>query len=149
MPPRNRSSDLSALAKLSDKVVHDLSFTDIRVSKLKAELSNAAPKLPINTDISITAASFEVGTKVVIYHIGYNFAATDSEKKPAWELSFTLFMTFRFVGKPVIDEELLGAFGAVGVLQIAHPYARELVHHMTLRMRVPTFIMDVLPSDQR
>jgi preprotein translocase subunit SecB len=130
--------------RLSDDVAARMSFEDIRLSKIAAELKNAAPQLPLNTTVSLVSRVFERPPRLAVYHLSYVFAATDQNQKPAWETSFTLSLSFRLNDRKISDEALR-EFGLRGVVEIAHPYARELVHHITARMRVPAFILEVLP----
>lgn len=129
---------------LSDQVAQHTSLTDIRVSTLEAELENAAPSGPVKTEASIAGTEFTRSSRVVAYALSYGFAARDQDNTQVWKVRFTLVLTFRMYGGDLSDEALK-AFGGREIIQIAHPYARELIHSMTGRMRVPAFLLEVLP----
>jgi preprotein translocase subunit SecB len=145
-------SDEARQLELSKQVIRQLSITDIRLSKLDAALKNAAPVLPLNTNASLVNTEFERPQGLVIYHLSYKFETTDGSGNSVWRVDFTLSLSFRPRSKAIkgesITDRALQAFGKQDILEIAHPYARELVHQMTARMRVPAFILEVLsPQD--
>ena len=135
--------------QLSEYMSRRASVIDIRVSNLHAELKNPArvPPQPFSLRSSIETPVFERGSKHVVFNVGYHFSSADSRGQPAWDISFTLslYFSFREDDDAPIEDNALKAFGARSVLEIAHPYARELVHNMTARMRVPAIILEVLP----
>lgn len=133
------------LRELSNQISRELSLTDIRLRKVNAELKNAAPAFPLETVASLVTTEFERPARLVIYDISYEFSAHDRHREHVWEASFTLSLSFRS-NDITLNDESLKAFGAYGVVEIAHPYARELIHHLTARMRVPSFILEVLPT---
>jgi len=131
---------------LSDWLTHNVSLADVRLTKLSAELLSAAPALPLEVSASLVSPQLERPSQLAVYFLGYEFSAQDRKRQPVWRASFTLNISFRLkIDDKEVDDKALKAFGSLGVVEIAHPYARELIHHITARMSVPPFILEVLP----
>jgi hypothetical protein len=130
----------------SEWVTRNVSLLDVRLSKLNAELKNPAPAMPLQTEDSFGRVEWDLRHGLLIYYLSYGFTARDRNKRVVWEASFVLSLSFRVPSDFEIDDDVLRDFGAVAVVEIAHPYARELIHQVTGRMRVPALILEVLPA---
>ncbi len=132
---------------LSDWVIRNVSLKDVRLSKLTAELKDAAPALPLDTTAALVGTRYDHLPTLAVYYLSYEFSAKDAKKRTVWEASFTLTVSFTVADNVDVEmtDRALQAFGAVGVVEIAHPYVRELLHHVTGRMNVPAFVLEVIP----
>jgi len=139
------ASEERSRRQLSDWVIRRLSLKDIRLFKLSTELHSAKFELPLTTSKALSSYEFERQSGVVVYELSYEFSTQDKFKQQVWDVSFTLGLSFGISNSDKIGDEHLMAFGAHGVVDIAHPYARELVHQMTARMTVPMLLLEVLP----
>lgn len=134
--------------RLSDEFTRHVSVEDIRLSKATLELKNAAPTLPLSSSSQLVSTQYErsdESPEIVVYHLTYKFAASGAQGEPFWEIIATLSISFLIRAETNVGSGVLKVFGTYGVLDIAHPYARELVQNLTARMRVPAFILEVLP----
>jgi len=143
--PDSPNPHLVEQRRFSDWVAERSSFLEIRLGRMSAELKTAKFAFPLKVDSHIGGnAAFQYGNGVAVYEVGYRFAARDAEKKVAWEVSFAFALSFAVGLDAQPDDEHLQAFGNVAVLEIAHPYARELLHNVTARMGVAPFVLEVL-----
>lgn len=136
--------------ELSKATAKELSLTDIRLNKLAAELHNAAPTLPLQTEGSLVTAEYYVrpqpmGDRIIVYYLDYQFSAKDQDSQQVWNASFTLSLSFSAERGIESGDLALQAFGEYGVVEIAYPYVRELLHHVTGRMSVPMYVLEILP----
>jgi len=115
---------------------------------MHAELLRAALMRPLDTKARLRQTEFERHEQLVVYSLSYEFRADDRSSAPIWKADFTLTLSFMIHTDAKVTDEELDAFGAGGVVEVAHPYAREFVHHITGRMNVPAFVLDVLPPDR-
>ncbi|WP_422773110.1 hypothetical protein ACN28C_09245 [Plantactinospora sp. WMMC1484] len=81
----------------------------------------------------------------MLYDFIYTFSAKDRTGQAIFEANFALNLVFRLGQPDELSADELNAFGSLGVVEIAHPYVRELVHNLTFRMGLPAFIIDVAP----
>lgn len=130
--------------RLSDRVASVASLVDLRVRALEANLDQAAAQPPLEPSIRIDP---KVGraSDYAIYDFTYSLGATDASKEEVFHARMSLSLVFRLTDHQKISSEELEAFGAIGVVEIAHPYVREIVHSLTFRMGLPPFVLDVAP----
>src|SRR5262245_13123732 len=123
---------------LSKQTANSLTLVDIRLNKISAELHNAAPILPLQTEAELERPEYErPNNRLVVYYLAYRFSAKDRQGRPVWDAAFTLSVSFRVKsGVKDVQDRALKVFGESGVIEIAHPYVRELMHHVTGRMNV-------------
>lgn len=142
-------TDEEHLRTLSAEVIKKATLEDIRLRNINAELLNAAPALPIAPDVTIDKVRVGRGPRFVVYYLTYIYSTQDREKAPVWRATFTFSLSFFEKDGIELNDDEIRAFGAVGVVEIAHPYARELVHSLTSRMRVPTLFVELFPPRLR
>ncbi|GIG63661.1 hypothetical protein Lfu02_80330 [Longispora fulva] len=129
----------------SASVAGQLSLLDIRLTNADVKLISTSHSSPLETKWEL-AARVEVVSEVVAYHVSYALKASGSgrKKSPVFDISFALMLTFRRTSDKPLAIEDLQVFGAYGVVEIAHPYLREMSHNLTARMGVPPLIVEVL-----
>jgi len=128
--------------RLSNRVSRIASLVDLRVRELEAKLLNFAGDPPFEPTVSLVP---NVGSveNFAVYDFVYNLGATDKANRPLFSVNLTMNLVFK-LKVDATREELL-AFGEIGVVEIAHPYVREIVHNLTFRMGLPPFVLDVAP----
>jgi hypothetical protein len=133
--------------ELSNQAAKRMSLVDVRLSSIRADLKNYTPSYALQVSGLITNSDLILIKEVAAYEVGYKFLARDRDNKNAWEVSFTLILSFRLKQGDNMADNLLQAFGGVAVMEIAHPYVRELLHSMTARMNMPAFMLEVMGPD--
>lgn len=130
---------------LSNTIARGASLVDLRMRRIESELFIPSPKVPLTPKVSVEPSVGRVGSYAV-YDIVYRLGATDDTRRDVFHARVVLNLIFSAKDEAVFnDNAALEAFGAVGAVEIAHPYVRELVHTLTFRMGLPPFVLDVLP----
>jgi len=140
----SKESEKASQRNLSDEVATHVSLAGIRLSKLNVELFNAAPDGPIRSVNQIENTVFSRARRLVVYELSYRTNTSDKNDIPVYQISFTLNVSFSVQLDTELSDEQLIAFGGHGVVDIAHPYARELLHSLTVRMSMPALVLEVL-----
>jgi preprotein translocase subunit SecB len=122
-------------------------LVDLRVRELNARLIFPAARPPLQPDLKIDP---KVGRaeSFAFYDITYALGATDADSRNVFEAKMVLNLVFSLRDHSTVEKEALESFGAIGVIEIAHPYVREMVHSLTFRMGLPPFVLDVAPPVQ-
>ncbi|MCM0675088.1 protein-export chaperone SecB [Micromonospora phytophila] len=118
---------------------------DLRTRHVKADLLIPSPEPELEIWPSVNPEVGRYG-EYVFFDISYNIRVVDAKKRDAIELHATFSLVFQILDEKVSDEDL-SAFGAIGAISVAHPYARELFQNLTGRMGVPPLVLDVLPPE--
>ncbi|WP_112681404.1 protein-export chaperone SecB [Micromonospora saelicesensis] len=129
---------------LSDRVAQLASLVDLRMRDIRAELVNFAGDPPFIPSVSIEPNVGRVN-KYAVYDFRYSLSATDAGDETVFRARLVMNLVFALSDPDAISKEALEAFGAIGVVEIAHPYMREIVHNLTLRMGLPPFVLEVAP----
>jgi len=133
------------LKRRSDDVTLGVSLIDLRLRQVTASLLILVPELDLELWPTVTPQMTRIDEHV-IYDVTYDITAQDARGRPAVEVRATLTIIFELKDNDFSSEDL-AAFGAVGVLSIAHPYIRELLHNLTSRMAVPPLLLEVMPPE--
>ena len=129
----------------SDAVTSNVSLIDLRLRQVNAKLLVLLPELDLEVWPTVNP-QMTVFDEHVIYDVTYDIAAQDARGRRAIEASATLTLIFQVMSEDIGSEDL-AAFGALGVLSVAHPYIRELFHNITGRMGVPPLLLEVMPPE--
>jgi preprotein translocase subunit SecB len=126
----------------SANVSDDVSIVDLRMTNLKAELKIPNPEVPLSlADYEVVPTLVTYNASTVVYHVLYGLKVFTSKRRVAAAIEVTMSTVFD-VGHPFSEEDL-EAFGFLGVLDIVHPYVREIVHSVTGRMGIPPLLLEV------
>lgn len=128
----------------SDRAAGCLSLVDLRMRRINAALLLPTFTAPLTAAVSV-ARSMSLAGGHVIYDVTYALSGSDAADRRVFEAELTLNLLFRVNADVVPDEEDLRVFGAVGVLEIAHPYFREVAHALSGRMGLPPLVLEVSP----
>jgi len=120
------------------------------VRRLEGNLLTPVGEPPLNLELTTLSVELGVGklTGLAIYDVKYSLSATDTKNEPVVSIELVLNLIFRISDDLIADKELdvdLRAFGSIAVLEIGHPYVREIVHSLTARMGIPPLVLDVNP----
>jgi hypothetical protein len=120
-----------------------LTLTDLRIRELNAELLDPSPSLPFASTLSVQP---RVGIRpgYAVYDVLYDLSGADSRNADVFRIRLAFNLLFK-VGDETLSTADLEAFGAVGVVEVVHPYARETVHSISMRMGLPAFLLDIDP----
>jgi hypothetical protein len=131
------------LRLLSDRVLENSSLVDLRVREIDAKLmvpSAKPPFEPQNLRVEPVAGQAE---DFAVYDYIYNLSAADGRKNEVATFRLALSLVFKVKRQEKLTPAELDAFGRIAGIEIAHPYLRELVHNLTLRMGLPALVLDV------
>jgi preprotein translocase subunit SecB len=128
----------------SDRVTADVSLVDFRLRRLKADLLQLIPELDLEVWPTVEPSVTSVDN-YAIYDVVYVIVAQDAKGRRTVEATATFTLVFEVSER--LSSEDLEAFGAIGVLSIAHPYVRELFHNLTGRMGLPPLLLEVMPPE--
>jgi preprotein translocase subunit SecB len=120
-------------------------LVDLRVRKLAAELHQPTSEGPLSFDLDVKPAVSRVD-ELVVYSLEYEFSSQDNDQKTVVDGTIEISVLYQLEEGAELTEGELAAFGNVSVLFTAHPYLRELLHSLTLRMGLPPLILDVMRS---
>lgn len=129
---------------LSEKVSKIASLEDLRLRDIEATLYDPAPTQPLTPKISVVPKLAKLGY-YALYDLVYSVTAKDAKDNETVRAELTFNLVFSLNREREIAQEELEAFGAIGAVEIAHPYVRELIHNLTFRMNLPPFVLDVAP----
>ena len=125
----------------SDRVTGLVSIVDLRLRDIKANLKIPGPRTPIALQHEILPAMVRLSADTVVYHMTYRLEATSANRR-VLEAELTMSVALE-LKDPTLTERDLEDFGVIGVLDIVHPYVREIVHSLTARMGLPPLVLDV------
>jgi preprotein translocase subunit SecB len=79
-----------------------------------------------------------------VYHVTYRLRALSAAagKPTAFQAEITMSAVFEFTDSDFSDGDLQ-TFGLFGVLDIVHPFVRELAHSLSGRMGLPPLLLEV------
>jgi preprotein translocase subunit SecB len=120
-------------------------LVDLRVRKLAAELHQPTSEGPLSFALDVKPAVSRVD-ELVVYSLEYEFSSQDNDQKTVVDGTIEISVLYQLEEGAELTEGELAAFGNVSVLFTAHPYLRELLHSLTLRMGLPPLILDVMRS---
>ncbi|HYN97091.1 MAG TPA: hypothetical protein VES42_24900 [Pilimelia sp.] len=129
---------------VSDRVAESVSLVDLRMRKMSAELLVPSFTAPLTPTVAVER-SMSLTSGHVIYDVSYELSGVDSADTPVFAASLTLNLVFRLAVGADLDRDDLRAFGSVSVLEVAHPYFREIVHGLSGRMGLPPLVLQVAP----
>jgi hypothetical protein len=135
-----------SLREQSDRVTKAVSLIDLRLRKVDGDLLILSDAAELEGLPEVTASLTRVG-KFAVYDVSYQIAGKDNSSRRVAEVSATFTLVFR-VETELSDSELQ-AFGAMGVVSVAHPYIRELFQSLTSKMGIPPLILEVMPPEPR
>jgi preprotein translocase subunit SecB len=135
--------DTEETKRRADRATLALSLTELRLVRIDAELLLASPKLDITSRLDVQWSTRRL-KDFVIYDVTYQVMAEDAAGIETVKGVITFSMVFKVLND-ILDDEDLSAFGLLGVLSIAHPYAREIFHNLTTRMGLPPLLLEVMP----
>ena len=130
--------------RASDRVAKAASLVDLRLRDIEAKLINPSARLPLTPSIAIDP---NVGRAedYLVCDFTYSLTALDSRQHDVFRAKLVFNMIFRLREGDSFESDDFQAFGALGVVELAHPYVREIVHNLTFRMGLPPFVLDVAP----
>jgi hypothetical protein len=140
----SRETDGADRRRLSDHLSKSSSLLDIRMREIEAKLLDPAHTGTLVPKISVKPDALRAGD-FAIYDFTYEFDAADSNGVPIFTARLVQNIIFKLHSPGDVTHDQLEAFGSVGVIEIAHPYIREVIHNLTFRMGLPPFVLDVNP----
>jgi preprotein translocase subunit SecB len=128
----------------SDRVTAKASIFDIRLSHLQAELRTPGPPLPLSVSSPKVTPVMEaqVDPTVAVYHVTYDLGVEDRDGMQAMSASLTMSVIFDLAEHDFTNDDL-AMFGGTAVLDIVHPYVREIFHSLTSRMGLAPLVLDI------
>jgi preprotein translocase subunit SecB len=128
----------------ADLVASKPSLVELRLSHISGDLKLRSPSLPLSLDRQrVQPTMVRAADDVVVYHITYELEVADSRGHTAMSARVTMTAVFQLSNDQLPDTEQLQSFGATGVLDIVHPYVREIFHNLTNRMGLVPLLLDV------
>jgi hypothetical protein len=144
------SDPTAVVRRRSDRVSRECSLVDLRVRRLEGDLLTPVGEPPLTLELTTLSVELGVGrlTGLAIYDVKYLLSAMDANNELAVRVELVLNLVFSLSAGLLEEPDLnadLQAFGSVAVLEIGHPYVREIVHSLTARMGIPPLVLDVNP----
>jgi hypothetical protein len=136
---------------LAGRLAALVTLLDVRTLMLHAELLDPASTGPFVVALNITPSVAQEGD-LLLYEFGYEVAvragasnaADQDESGLVATISTRHLVVYKLPSSENIPDEQLHAFGSVSALLTAHPYVREAVQSITVRMGLPAITLDVL-----
>ncbi|MDI6099415.1 hypothetical protein QLQ12_12505 [Actinoplanes sp. NEAU-A12] len=126
-------------------MIRRASLVDLRLRKLDAELLLPVVKPPLRVVLLDLTREMSSIPGHMVYACSYELEGRDGTQETFLSLKIVLNAVVRVPDDPPLTESELKAFGAVGLIEIAHPYIRELVHSLSGRMGLPALVVEVAP----
>lgn len=133
------------LRQRSEHVVRRISLVDLRLRRLDTELLLPVVKPPLRVVLLDLKREMSSIPGHVVYACTYELEGRDATPERFFTVKIVLHVVVRVPDDPPLTESDLKAFGAVGLIEIAHPYIRELVHSLSGRMGLPALVVEVAP----
>jgi hypothetical protein len=130
----------------SDLVAASSSIVDLRLRRLSVELLTPVVREPLQ--VGFTSLDKQMSRDIpshAAYTYTYRFDGTDRESHKIFSAEVALSLLFKLSQGAEISASHLRSFGSIGVVEIAHPYVRELIHSLSGRMGLPPIVVEVLP----
>lgn len=126
----------------SDRVTGAATIVDLRLSNIKADLKIPSPRLPLTFEHEVIPSMVTLSETLVVYHATYQIKATSASKTRVLDAEVTMSVIIELSDEGFTNDDLQ-AFGSIGVLDIVHPYVREVVHNLSARMGLPPLVLQV------
>jgi preprotein translocase subunit SecB len=134
------------IKRRSDQVTTAASLVDLRLRHVSADLLILVPELELEIWPTVEP-KMTLLDHYVAYDVTYEITAQDARGRRAVEARVTYTIIFEFEENDNLSSDDFAAFGAIGVLSVAHPYIRELLHNLTSRMGIPPLLLEVMPPE--
>lgn len=129
---------------LSDRMAKVASLVDLRVREIEARVLELNPQLPLSPTVVVTPVA-GAGVGYMAFDFTYTLNATDARGQHVLESRVAVNLQFTVPADVRVSDDELAAFGCIGVVETAHPYIREIVHCLSVRMGLPPFVLDIVP----
>ncbi|WP_433789445.1 hypothetical protein [Actinoplanes sp. CA-252034] len=126
-------------------MVRRISLVDLRLRRLDTELLLPVVKPPLRVVLLDLKREMSSIPGHMVYACTYELEGRDATPERFLTVKIVLHVVVRLPDDPPLTESDLKAFGAVGLIEIAHPYIRELVHSLSGRMGLPALVVEVAP----
>ncbi len=138
---------LQRLVAAARPAVNALNLDGVRATRIAAELIDPTHEPPYVMETAL-AGGFGYTDDSVGVDLDYTFTArTETQDEPVWQLNLVLHLKYHLLeGAQMPSEDALRAYAVTAAPFMAHPYARENIHAMTLRLGVPAFVLPVMRS---
>jgi len=161
MPDNGRTirGGIATISGGASRVAEHTNIRDIRLASASAELKSFAAEGPFTWDLDISpSAHYQEGDRFFVLAIGYAITierpddadGEESDKKPeeVAEISFQFAMLCELDEESAssITREAVEEYTDAAAKIVLGPYVREYVHDVTMRMGLPTLVVDILPS---
>ncbi|GLY04598.1 MULTISPECIES: hypothetical protein [Actinoplanes] len=133
------------LREASDQVLRRASLVDLRLRKLDAELVLPMVRPPLTVLLVDLQREMSPIAGHMVYACSYELEGQDGTGQKFFSVKIRLNAVVGVPDDPPLTQGQLKAFGAVGLIEIAHPYIRELVHSLSGRMGLPALVVELAP----
>jgi preprotein translocase subunit SecB len=129
----------------SHRVTANADIVDLRLRSINAELLVPTPRLPLSLrQVRVEPKMTRLSDDHAVYHVTYHLQAISSaDQRLVFTTEITMSIVFRFTGDTTFTDAELRAFAAIGVLDILHPYLREQIQSLSIRMGLPRLVLNV------
>lgn len=141
--PDGGTEHLLLLQAASDRISTSLELIDLRLKHIDSELLLPSPSTPLDLNASVSVVASRLG-EFVIYDVSYDLTTTDRNERTVLKALITFNLLLRIKSGDLGPDDIT-AFGSVGAIDIAHPFAREFVSSITGRMGLPPLVLDIRP----
>lgn len=133
------------LIALSAAVAAQASLVDLYLRKSTAERFTPLVQAPLTLAMTDVHRAVTPMPGRAVFTLSYTFHGTDDDNQQIFEalLTYILELAFHDGARPMMPA--LRAFAAVGAVEVAHPYLREHLHSLSLRMGLPPLALDLAP----
>lgn len=138
---------------LAAKVGPNVSLRAVHTKRIAGELLQPGFEPPLTYSINVQPSYTRVDDHLA-YEFSYRVTASgkpgeDADEEPVAELEVTLVLVYQLTSDVELADDELGAFGSVMGTFTAHPYLREAVQSLSVRIGLPPLTLDVvrLPVD--
>lgn len=136
----DRPGPLTAMQRAA-KIGAVVTLKDIRLHTIEAGLDNFTEPPPYTVDVQ-PSVRFQRREAHLIYQVDYHVGVVAGDQA-VFDCMASFFMLYTVPQGFKYTNTDAKAFGEISVIFAAHPYARELVQGLSLRMGLPPLIMDV------
>jgi hypothetical protein len=128
----------------SAKVTEAASLIDLRLREISGSLVTLNPRQPLIVEPQVIPSLSRASDTVASYLVEYRIEAVSAaDRREAFRAEVTIGIVFEFSDNSLKNEDL-EAFGLHGVLDIVHPYVREIIHSLTGRMGLsPPLLLEI------
>ena len=151
---------IGIMSREASRVAKRTNIRDIRLIETSTELKSFTNEGPFTWDLKISpSVQYDQGDQFFVLSIAYQVTverpddpeSEDSDTKPEEiaDISFQFGILCELEqesSSSEISREQVEEYADAAARIVLSPYVREYIHDVTMRMGLPTLVMDVLPS---